>query len=254
MIANLPWYDFEETYELNDQFWLFFRNLFSEIDSFPLPDKLNRKDPLLDCLLSENLFLSQTCGYDIACNFPVTLVATPIYKTQGAARGLYSSFFIKRKATNYQNLKDALSFGRFVANDDRSFSGFHCVQEISPVRPIWSGCHLKSIAMINNGQADWAAIDAITWALLEKYNPAVCRDLEIFHQGRQVPAPPLVTSNQRTPAEIFHIQKTLTQMAQHKSGKKILEGLLIENFCFISKSEYKTLIPQKEAQYHVRSF
>ncbi len=111
MIASLPWYDFDGTADLHDFLWKTMRRHFQQEQISPLPVELDRKTRPLDSLFDTNLLLTQTCGYDVAYEIPakIKVIATPVYETEGACDGLYSSFFVSRKKSKMTDLKTALS-------------------------------------------------------------------------------------------------------------------------------------------------
>ncbi len=244
MIASLPWYDFNETSGLLDQFWTRFREKSEAKWANALPKSLDRKTPHLNALMSKNLVMTQTCGYDIFARTPgpLKIIATPIYQTDGASSGRYSSFLVSRKASKINSLKAGMKFGRFVANDSRSFSGYHCVREQGPVQVKWSGGHLQSIEMINKDLADWAAIDVVTWELVKKHRPKTIRNLEIFGQTRQVLAPPLVTNVSTSAAELEKMRCALGRINEDPVGRQALGQLLITGFCRFTELEYQESI------------
>jgi ABC-type phosphate/phosphonate transport system substrate-binding protein len=241
MIASLPWYDFAETSALHDEFWSLFRKIYSDLDEVKLPISLDRLTSHTDALLNGNLFLTQTCGYDIAFDLPgpLSMVATPVFNTDGAGDGNYSSYLVKSKRFQSFSLKEAISKGQFVANDCRSFSGYQCINEMAALPTIWSGSHIRSIEMISEGLAEWAAIDVVTWGLMEKYCPERLKHVEIFGKSRLVAAPPIVTSIFRTQREIQNIQFTLAQICLGEAGKKLLKSLLVSGFRIVSKNKYQ---------------
>ncbi len=248
MIVSFPWYDFNETSGFLDHLWSRLRQYCADLDFDEMPVSLDRKTQHFESLVSQNLILTQTCGYDIAVGIPgpLKLIATPIYRTEGASGGYYSSFLVSRKNSKIKKISTDLANQRFVANDSRSFSGFHCARElVSSVDVRWSGGHLQSIEMINTNQADWAAIDVITWGLLKKFRPQALSELEIFAQTRRVVAPPLVTCASTPDHKIQKIQMALRALCRDAMGSEILNQLLISGFCDFSKEQYRDSIMPK---------
>ncbi len=243
-IVSLPWYNFRETEYLIDQVWHSLKKHCDLRMSKRMPTLLDRKTPHLKALASPNLVMTQTCGFDIAAGTlkPLKMIATPIYQTEGASNGEYSSFLVTRKDSKIDSLSCALAKGRFVANDNRSFSGYHCILESYSVKVHWSGSHLQSIEMIKYGAADWAAIDVVTWGLLMKYRPEFVSDLKIFGQTRKVLAPPLVTSALTSDCEVENMRKALTTLCEDPIGKKALTKILINGFQILSEQQYQESI------------
>lgn len=193
-------YDWPETRLATDELWQGVREQLRQrgIDA---PEALDRHaDP--ETLWSNTaLLLSQTCGYPYATMLvgKVTLVGTPAHAITGAEPGKYFSVLVARKNEAPRHLSD-LSGKRFAYNMQHSQSGF-----AAPVRwlaaaglamepaPLETGAHRASILAVAAGKADWAAIDAVTWELAKRHEPA-SRDLAVFARTPETPALPLITS------------------------------------------------------------
>ncbi len=249
MIVSLPWYDFAETSTFLDNLWMSLRGKLDHGQQNKIPSVLDRTTKQIASLLSNNLFLTQTCGYDIAYGTPgpLSVIVTPIFEAEGASEGYYSSFLVSKTESKINNLSAAVAFGRFAANDDRSFSGYHCVRELSTsVQPLWSGSHIESLNMIKNESADWAAIDAVTWSLLKKHSPEKIEDMQIFGQTRRVIAPPLVTAACVPKEEIIMLRRAVNSLNEDAVAKEHLQSMLIYGFREFSKEHYQESIIRKE--------
>lgn len=245
MIVSFPWYDFSETGEAWDRLWLGLRqSLLLGFGSELVSPILDRKTPHFESLLSPELLITQTCGFDIAWSTPKALkiILTPIFSTEGAQDGFHSSFLVSRQASPLKDVAVALEEGRFVANDPRSFSGFQCVGELGPVKPLWSGSHLQSLSLIKSKQADWAAIDAVTWGLLKKYRPSALSGLQIFAQTRKVPAPPFVTASDCSHQNLIKLRQAFLAFSEKSEALSTLEPLMISGFRSFTENQYRDAI------------
>lgn len=197
--VSLPMYDWPEVREATDSLWKAIRRQLASrgIDA---PDILERGlDP--EALWNDPaLLLSQTCGYPYANMLAekVTLVGTPAYAVTGAAPGKYFSVLIARKSKTPQHLGD-LGGMRFAYNMTHSQSGFAAPARLlasgghaSRPRPLETGAHRASIRAVAASEADWAAIDAVTWELAKRHEPAAA-GLEVFAKTPETPGLPLIT-------------------------------------------------------------
>ena len=58
-----------------------------------------------------------------------------------------------------------------------------------------TGSHAASAAAVANGEADAAAIDCVTFALLQRHRPHVVAELRTIASTFATPTPPFVTSS-----------------------------------------------------------
>lgn len=69
-----------------------------------------------------------------------------------------------------------------------------------------TGSHRHSIQAVAEGRADYAAIDARSWALARAFEPA-CRHVEVIAETAHKPAPVLISHRHE---EISEIRSALT--------------------------------------------
>ena len=197
-IASLPMYDWPEIRQATDAVWAGIRSHLSRrgIDAPAALDRSADPEPLW---LHPDLVLSQTCGYPYATGLAgkVALVATPAHAATGARPGHYFSVLVARGGDAPDKLAD-LAGRRFAFNMVHSQSGF-----AAPVRllaagghaslppPLETGAHRASIRAVARGEADWAAIDAVTWELAKRHEPAAA-GLTVFAATPETPGLPLI--------------------------------------------------------------
>jgi len=147
----------------------------------------------VDAWRRTDLFLSQTCGAPYRDHLAdhVQLVGTPDARLPTCPPGYYQSVLIAR---------DLITWGEaltrpWAANEAGSQSGNYAPRVRAPAKldePIWSGSHLSSIDMVAKGQADWAAIDAVTWEVGLRLGQGF--GLVVWDRTEPTPALPYVTS------------------------------------------------------------
>lgn len=198
--ASLPMYDWPEVREATDSLWRTIHRHLAQrgIDA---PDALVRSADPEALWTDPALLLSQTCGYPYANRLAdrVTLVGTPAHAVTGAAPGKYFSVLVARKDQEPRHLGD-LGERRFAYNMTHSQSGFAAPARLlaesghaSLPDPLETGAHRASIRAVAAMEADWAAIDAVTWELARRHEPAA-DDLVVFATTPETPALPLITS------------------------------------------------------------
>jgi len=172
MIASLPMYDRPETAVANNRFWDLIRgNL-----GMDAPAALTRGGDMWAEWQSPDLVLSQTCGlpYRTRLHGKVTLVGTPVHDLP-CAPGHYYSVVIARKddeRTAFGDFSDAV----VAVNGWDSQSGWAAPQNFASDhgfsfrRAHMSGGHRASALAVAQSVADIAALDAVTWGMLTRYD------------------------------------------------------------------------------------
>lgn len=198
--ASLPMYDWPEIRDQTDALWNAIR-LQLAMRGMETPAALERGLDIEAQWTAPGLILSQTCGFPYANRLAdkVTLIGTPDYALPGAAPGRYYSVLVARRSELPSSLAD-LRDRRIAFNMSHSQSGF-----AAPIRllfangvvckaePIETGAHRASVRMVANGQADWAAVDAVAWELARRHEPAA-GELEVFGRTPETPGLPLIAS------------------------------------------------------------
>ncbi|OCW59338.1 phosphate/phosphite/phosphonate ABC transporter substrate-binding protein [Hoeflea olei] len=199
-LAALPMYDWPEIRPASDALWAAIRDQLL-LRGIAAPAVLDRGDQMEALWTDPDLVLSQTCGYPFATRLAgrVALVATPAHAATGARPGRYYSVLVARRTDGPVSAGD-LAGRRFAFNMRHSQSGFAAPVRLllagghsSQPKPLETGAHRASIRAVATGEADWAAIDAVTWQLALRHEPAA-ETLRVFAVSPETPALPLITS------------------------------------------------------------
>ncbi len=201
-VASMPMYNLPEIRGALDSLWKeMARNLRLE-GIADVPRKLVHGLPLDKLWENPALCLSQCCGYDLVNRYADKLVpiATPHYGAAGCKGYDYSSVVIVRE--DYPS-DDVLKMRGAVCaiNGPESHSGMGALRAL--VAPLnrqgrffsevkISGSHANSIEMVRKGEADVAAIDCVTYALLEWYQPASVDGIRKLGRTHRAPGIPYV--------------------------------------------------------------
>jgi ABC-type phosphate/phosphonate transport system substrate-binding protein len=200
MIASLPMYDRAETAGANDRLWVAIRDRL-RAEGIDAPDSLTRgADDLWTHWTAPDLVLSQTCGlpYRARLHGKVCLLGTPDFGVEGAPPGYYRSVFVARADDPRDGLA-AFQDARLAYNDAMSQSGWGAPQNHARLlglsfRPtLCTGAHRASALAVAEGNADLAAIDAVSWRLLARWEPFAAR-LRVLGMTDPTPGLPYIAA------------------------------------------------------------
>ncbi len=227
MIASLPMYDRPETAAANDRLWaLIHHNI-----GIASPPMLTRKNNIWDQWLANDLVISQTCGMPFRTRLHgrVNLVASPTHDLS-CAEGHYYSLVIARKSDDRAALQDCQS-ARFAVNDPLSQSGWAAPQSLAASygfsfdSTIIPGSHLASAQAGASGKADVAALDAVTWSHICRWDD-FASDLKEIAQTPATPALPYITSLGRDPAPIAAaLEYAIAELSAQDKAALCLKGI-----------------------------
>ncbi|WP_421780260.1 phosphate/phosphite/phosphonate ABC transporter substrate-binding protein [Kiloniella litopenaei] len=244
-IVSLPMYDWPEVQTYNDQFYKELRTSFSD-QGFRAPTALNRAIAPMDQWLDDNLLLSQTCGLPFKTRLKdkVSLVGTPAYGINCGA-GSYFSVIVVHQDASIDTL-DELKGLTFAYNDKGSQSGYAAllytlcsVGNAEDFRSSFeSGSHRKSIQDVATGRADFAAIDALSWELALRHEPAA-KKLRVIATSEPTPTLPFITA-QRSRKEIdkLHMAVVDAMLALSEENR---EALLLIGFSPLKERDYDVI-------------
>jgi ABC-type phosphate/phosphonate transport system substrate-binding protein len=233
MIASLAMYDFGPAGAANDRLWVLIRDGL-RARGIDAPDTLTRgASAYWDTWQSPDLLLSQTCGYPFRARLQgkVTYVGTPNYGVEGSPPGHYRSVFVVRRNDARESLAD-FDGTRFAYNEPLSQSGWAAAQvhaarlglELPP--SVETGGHQLSAAAVADGRADIAALDAVTFALMQRTDPVAPR-LRALAMTDPTPGLPLITGKSQDPAPIFAaVEAAIGALTPDDRATLLLQGLV----------------------------
>ena len=195
MIASLPMYDPPPLRDANDTFWGLIRDRL-RAEGMAAPDELTRTGDLWDHWTDAALVLSQTCGFPYRARLhgQVALVGSPDFGVPDCPPGYYCSVFVVRRDDPRRRLAD-FDGATFAYNEALSQSGWAAPQTEARARGLrfvtgpHTGGHALSARAVAEGRADIAALDAVTWANLQTFDP-VCDALVEIDRSEPTPVLP----------------------------------------------------------------
>lgn len=234
MIATLPMYDRAELAPATDRYWAAIRDGLRAA-GMAAPDALSPgADDLWPLWTAPDLVLAQTCGlpYRTRLHGKVTLVGTPDFALAGCPPGYYCSVLVAR-ADDMRSF-EGLAAGRLAYNDALSQSGWaaahsHLAGLGLALRPtLCCGGHRRSAQAVAEGRADLAAIDAVTWRLMQRHDGGLTDTLREVARTAPTPGLPYITALGHDPAVLFAaIAAALAGLADDDRQALGLRGLVM---------------------------
>jgi len=204
MIAALAMYDRAETAAANDALWSAIRARLGTG-----PHSLTRDGDIASIWTDPDLLLAQTCGmpYRTQLHGHVALIGTPDYGLPDCAPGYYRSALVVHKDNPAGQFTD-FAGKIFAYNEAGSQSGWAAPQNLAGslnlkfAHHLPTGGHLDSARAVADGRADIAAIDGLTWVLLQRYD-AFSANLRVLATTPQTPGLPYITARANDPKPLF---------------------------------------------------
>lgn len=240
-----------------EAFWAAVREATRAHTDAPLPERLTWPADLHSHWLSPGLVLSQSCGYPLTHRLAgrVRLLGSFCYGVPGAQGVGCSSQLVKRRGDPRQTLADFRG-GTVAFNAPDSQSGHNALRAlVAPLAvggrffsaAVETGAHLASLDTVRRGEADLAAIDAVTWALALAAQPALREALVVFAQTDPYPGLPLISSLHTPDALAGALQAALHSVCTSPALAGLREPLRIQGFEATTLGAYQ-VCPAMEAE------
>lgn len=199
MIASLFMYRYPELDDAHNRFWALIRMHLGRrgIDS---PEKLRQEAGEFSDWQHPSLVFSQTCAlpYRTWLHGSVELVGTPDYGLTDCAPGYYRSAFVVRTGDSRSQLRQ-YEHSQFAYNSKNSQSGYAAPHWHTQkngfrfTRQTELGTHLRAGHAVVDGRADIAALDAISWILMQRYTDLGVQ-LRVIEWTDPTPGLPYITA------------------------------------------------------------
>ncbi len=251
-LAGLTMYDLEPVRAATDAWWAGLARACRLEGIGDVPGALWRGGPREDLWRAPNLLLSQTCGYPFLKHFraDLQLLATPVYGALGCDGPNYRSLIVVGADNPARTLAD-LRGAVCAINDWDSQSGMNVLRHsIAPLardgrffaQVKVAGKHQLSIAMITRGEADIAAIDCVTHALMARHDPASVAGTRVLAQTQAAPALPYVTGAGTTTDDWTRLRAALDRALADPDLAPVRADLMILGFADLSLGDYGIML------------
>ncbi|MFV1991694.1 MAG: phosphate/phosphite/phosphonate ABC transporter substrate-binding protein [Acidimicrobiales bacterium] len=199
MIASLAMYQHPQLVDTHNRYWALIRAGLAEV-GIDAPGRLSQDAEEFSVWNDPALVLAHTCGmpYRLWLHDHVYLVGTPDFGVDGCAAGYNRSALVVRQDDERDSLlayKDAV----FAYNQTYSQSGYAAAYwHTEPLgfwfgRRIHTGGHLESARAIAERRADLAALDAVSWRIMQTHEPFV-ENLRVLEWTSPTPGLPYIAS------------------------------------------------------------
>ncbi|WP_294621760.1 PhnD/SsuA/transferrin family substrate-binding protein [uncultured Roseovarius sp.] len=232
MIANLMMYARPETEAATIRFWALIRDGLRD-HGIAAPESLAQEAGEFEVWTAPDLVLSQTCGmpYRLWLHDRVALVGTPDYGLEGCAPGHYRSAVVVRADDARQtpgDYREAL----FAYNQTFSHSGYAAPYALCLQHGFWfenrvqTHGHRMSAQAVAEGRADIAALDGVTWRLMQEHEDLHKR-LRVLCWTEESPGLPLITAQgDRVQTVRDSVLQAIDKMNENDRGVLGLRGLV----------------------------
>ena len=205
LVASLGMYDHPAQQGANDRIWSAIVRILRTCGVEEVPDVLDRGRHVHDLWRDPKLLFGQACGYPLLSDDSLALrvIALPVYDLPGSASSdaTHTSVLVARASDGRTSLVDYRD-SRAAINDPQSNTGMNLFRAtLAPIAEtsvffasvVQTGSHHASVAAIAAGDADIAAIDAVTYATLLRHEPDLTAPLKIVACSPASPTLPFVT-------------------------------------------------------------
>lgn len=234
-----------------DALWFGLRELLVEAGLTGPHTDLSWPEDLIPHWQQPRLLLSQTCGYPLVTRLKdVQPLGCFHYAAPGCEGVGYRSFLVTRQKDMGTTLAD-FQQRIVVCNSEDSQSGYNALRKVvEPLKEgdrffaqvIYSGSHRQSLRAIQQGEADIAAIDCVTFALLQKHQPQALAQLKVIGETPLTPGLPLITGPETTPGEVLALRKVLTSLVSEPRYRPQCRAALISGFSEVSRQQYDVIL------------
>lgn len=240
-----------------DRFWTALAAALRRQGLAGVPDQLDWPDDLDAHWRVQDLLLSQTCGYPLVEGLGghVRVVGAFHYAVEGASGPDYSSLLVARVDGGEADVADFR--GRRVAyNGTNSQSGYNSLRAlVAPFAEsgrffggtIETGAHRRSLALVQSGGADIAAIDCVSLALIARYDPGALDGIRIVGRTASAPGLPLITSGETTDSDLERIRAALEDVIVDPALEAERDALFIAGFSRLNLADYDRCAAMKRA-------
>ena len=203
MYARLPMYDRPENAAAHDALWAGVRGHLGYGE-----EHLDRETVHDTGWGKADLLLGQICNLPYRARFAdrVTRISGADYGLPDTPAGYYHSVFLVRADDAARGLAPA-TLGRFAYNDALSQSGWGAPlatiskQGLRFHTTLRTGAHINSMLAVANGDADLAAIDAVSWRMFRQWEPRA-GELRVVGRTMLSPGMTFITARGNDPVPI----------------------------------------------------
>ena len=237
--------------------WAVLRTTLAAAGLNALPTQVDWPQDLHQHWLAPRLLLSQSCGYPLthALRGQVQVLGCFVYSAPQCRGTDCASVLVARQEHRELAPQDFAGL-RAAYNSTDSQSGYNALRAL--VAPwaqqgrffgqvLATGGHRASVDAVRAGRADVAAIDCVTWALLQRYAPSAADGLCVVGQTGSYPGLPLITSRDTPAAELQALRAALRGVFSQPEAAPALAALVIVGFEALDASAYARCVAMENS-------
>jgi ABC-type phosphate/phosphonate transport system substrate-binding protein len=201
------------------------------------------------CWIDPACTVSHACGWPVATELGgvVRVVGAFTFALAGTDGHRYRSVIVAGDArplvdrsleqtvaavNSDDSLSGSVSLGVAATGDARGWPG--------PVR--WTGSHLASVRAVQEGEADIACIDALTWHHVGRCFPELAGGLTGIGHGPWVPSPPIVTPVATAPDRVVALREAFASAMADPVTAEARRTLALDSLVALDEREYEPLL------------
>jgi ABC-type phosphate/phosphonate transport system substrate-binding protein len=220
--------------------WAVLRTTLAAAGLNALPTQVDWPKDLHQHWLAPRLLLSQSCGYPLthALRGQVQMLGCFVYSAPQCRGTDCASVLVARQEHRELAPQDFAGL-RAAYNSTDSQSGYNALRAmVAPLAQggaffasaLETGSHRGSVDAVREGRADLAAIDCVTWAVLQMHDAAATEGLCAIGHSAPYPGLPLITSLHTPPEQVQALRHGLRGLVIAPAAAQALGQLLIEGF------------------------
>lgn len=212
-----------------------------------VPAELEWDGDLHDLWTCDDLVIAQTCGWPLVAHLAdrVRVVGTFAPSVPQADGWRYRSVLV---ASRPAAPAEFAAPGTVAAvNDVDSLSGWvSLVSAIHGTGGRWagevrvSGAHVHSLRLVRDGEADVAAIDSVTLALVRRHHPELLAGIVEVGEGPLIPALPIVTRAALDDDRLAALRTALHEAVA--ADPDAAERALVDGFVPLDMDDYASVL------------
>jgi len=248
-------YDLPEIRHATEAWWHGIATWLRRLGLKDVPEQLIVPNERYAHWVRPDLIFSQTCGYPLTHELlgRVALVATPCYQAPGCVGATYRSVILTRTDSGVASLSD-LAGKTAAVNGFDSQSGWnvlrHSLREFGDARRflgdiVLTGAHRNSVAALNEGRADVAAIDCVSYELLRIHAPREVEGLSVLACSASAPSLPYITHRDIDERSLGLLREGLQAAVNDGSLAWARDQLLLDGFSILPIDAYNVILEQE---------
>jgi len=236
--ASFPMYDFPWLEAAHDMLWSGIAEGLVRRGWTGVPSSLTHRDDAHPLWHEQELLLSQSCGWPLVDELEGKVATIGAFEYHiASADGPTSRSQIMMRCGSSLPTSESLSSMTAAVNSSVSLSGwislvraFPVLDGVWPGQVIVTGAHDNSLALLQAGDADLAAVDAVSIAQFSVGRPELLAGLVVVGQGPRIPCLPIIGPLSFGAEQLADVRSAIDEALSSRAGIEAAKPLLIKRF------------------------